>query len=301
MADAASLPDCPILNELQAAYPEARLVEVTREEYHTLVAMNGNAVDVHTAPPAEKTTYEVEPETRRSRNPRWWFHRPPPERGTVVSARVNLGSRVGVSAHGMGTGSISTDDLAVILYVLLGAVVVAVAVFYGGFILYEMMTGIGDYQYWAHYGAGAWHFTGSGRKGGMYGGRISTGLVDERNRVGLLLEAGYIDGRFRFRDGDGIMSVHGVYGLLGPTVQWAVGKGPNPTTLDAEILTGYSTANRVGLMSRATGGLSWGLGSRGRLGLQLGSTYAKIRETEGPLTTKSNFNFTVGGWMGASF
>lgn len=268
----------PLLQELRAEFPDAPMIEVTRAEFDMLMASNEDRA-------------RAEPYTQRD-----W-----PQPGTVVPAQTRVSSRVSVAAYGEGSGSIATDDLAVILYVLVGAVVIAAGVFYGGFILYEMITGRAEYDYWRKLSAGAWHFTGSGRKGGMYGGRASMGLLHEEIRVGLTLEAGYLDGRFRLRHDDRFMSVHGFYSLLGPTVHWALSKGDNPLALDVELLTGYSTANHVGLMSRAMGGLSWGLGSRWRLGVQLGSTYAKIRESEGPLTTKSDFNLTIGGWLGATF
>ena len=293
--------DSPLLRELQAEFPEARLVEVTWAEFEMLVASNRDHAVVLAQSPDKEPSQQAESETTRREDAESRDHRYSPPPGTVVPAQARVSPRVSVTAYGEGSGSIATDDLAVILYVLVGAVVIAAGVFYGGFLLYEMITGRADYQYWRNLSAGVWHFTGSGRRGGMYGGRASMGLLHEQNRVGLLLEAGYLDGRFRFRHDDGFMSVHGVYGLLGPTVHWALGKGANPVAFDVELLTGYSTANRVGLMSRAMGGLSWGLGSRWRVGVQLGSTYAKVRETEGPLTTKSDFNLTVGGWLGATF
>lgn len=296
MADAETNTNILLLEELHVHFPNARFAEVTQKEFDILVAMSDAHAAVLVEPPSEQTRPSKAPKKTNT-----FEHRPPPPRGAIVPARARVGPRTQVAVYGEGTGSIATDDLAIILYVLVGAVVIAAAVIYGGFILYEMITGTTDYRYWGSCGAGVWHFMGSGRKGGMYGGRMSLGLVGKQNRVGLLLEAGYLDGRFRFRDEDGFLTVSGTYGLLGPTVQWALGKGPNPMALDVELLTGYSTADRVGLMSRAMAGLSWGLGSRWRFGLQAGSTYAKIRESEGPLNTESDFNLTLGGWLGANF
>lgn len=293
--------DSPLLQELRAEFPGAPMVEVTWAEFEILMARNQDHAVQYAQPATEESPQNSRSETMHHASAEPYTQRDWPQPGTVVPAQTRVSSRVSLAAYGEGSGSIATDDLAVILYVLVGAVVIAAGVIYGGFILYEMITGRAEYDYWRKLSAGAWHFTGSGRKGGMYGGRASMGLLHEEIRVGLTLEAGYLDGRFRLRHDDRFMSVHGFYALLGPTVHWELGEGDNPLAFDVELLTGYSTANRVGLMSRAMGGLSWGLGSRWRLGVQLGSTYAKIRESEGPLTTKSDFNLTVGGWLGATF
>jgi len=228
MAHAAAESNSLLLAELQARFPGVRLVEVTQTEFEILLASNSDHAVILVEAPTEESPQNKESRDARAKDSTLKEHRPPPPLGTVVPARASIGSRVNITAYGSGTGSVATDDLAVILYVLIGAVVVAAAVLYGGFILYEIMAGTTEYPYWRSCAASAWHFTGSGRKGGMYGGRVSLGLLDERTRVGLLLEAGYLDGRFRFRDDDRFLTVHGAYGLLGPTVHWALREGDNP-------------------------------------------------------------------------
>lgn len=303
-ADADSSPAPTQLEELKAQFPNARFVEVTQAEFDHIMAANEQAAVMLTEPPDEPADGHPDssPAPREAVE-----HRPPPPDGAVVPARARIRTRsravphVDVAVYGHGTGSIATDDLAVILYVLAGVVVIAAAFIYGGVIIYELITGRHEYRYWRDLTVSGWYFGGAGRKGGMVGGRAGLGLIGEFNRVGLILEAGYLDGRFRFRDDVGSLSVSGLYGLLGPSVQWPLTDGPNPVSLDFELLTGYSTANQVGLMSRAMAGFSRGWGPTWRTGLMAGSTYAKIRETEGPLTTKSDFNLTIGGWLGARF
>ena len=296
------------LDALKAMFPSARFVEVSQAEYDLLLASAGGAhAVVLVDAPNEEPQAEPAPKTPEPASAVTQDHRPPPPDGAIVPARVRVSPGtartppVHAAVYGHGTGSVSTGDAAIILYVLVGVFVVGAALLYGVVIMYEMLSGNRIYEYWHDLAAGAWFFGGSGRRGGMYGARASIGIIGDFNRVGLVLEAGYLDGRFRFRDDDGFLSVSGVYGFLGPSVQWPLTDGPNPVSWDFEILTGYSSADSVGLMSRALTGFSWGLGSTWRMGIMAGSTYAKIRETEGPLNTKSDFNLTGGLHVGARF
>ncbi len=289
------------LDDLKERFPSARFVEVSLAEYELLLASADRhaVVIVDTPQGADDPPDSFTPADIDRRH---W----PPE-GSIAPAQTRIPTSsdrsrdISVAVYGQGTGSIATDDVAIILYVLVGVVVIGAALIYGGVIFYEMITGEEEYAYWSDVGAGAWFWGGSGRRGGMYGGRGSIGLIDDEVRVGLILETGYLDGRFRFRDKEEFLSVSGAYGLLGPTVQWAFTKGDNPVSVDFEILTGYSSADHVGLMSRALAGVSWGMGRTFRMGVMAGSTYAKIRETEGPLNTKSDFNLTAGGWIGVRY
>ncbi len=290
-------PEPVTLETLMALFPDARLVGVSPAEYEHLVAQaNGRAV-ILVADRKDVTNEGAQDEATDAAVE----HRPPPPAGTMVPARVRTSQRTQVAVFAEGTGSIATDDAAVILYVLVGVFVIGAALIYGGVILYEIIAGHREYEYWQDVSVSGWRFGGSGRQGGMYGVRGALGLLGEFNRVGLILESGYLDGRFRLRDDEGTMNVHGIYGLLGPSIQWPLTRSVNPVSWDFEVLTGYSSADRVGLMSRALTGFSWGMGSQWRVGVMVGSTYAKIRETEGPLNTKSDFNLTVGGWLGARF
>ena len=301
-SQAATHEDGVCLDALKARFPDARFIEVSPSEYaRQLAKANGNAVILlanGTDPSVEEET-KAEPEPKESEAAD--EHRSPPPPGAVVPARVSVGPRAHFAGFGEGTGSIATDDLAVILYVIVGAVVIAAAFLYGGLILVEILSGHRNYPLWQDIAISSWVFGGSGRRGGMYGSRATIGILGDFNRVGLVLEGGYLDGRFRLRDADGFQNVHGIYGLLGTSIQWPLTTAANPVSWDFEVLTGYSTADRVGLMSRALTGFSWGIGARWRMGIMAGSTYAKIRETEGPLRTESDFNLTGGGWFGARF
>jgi hypothetical protein len=310
------------LDELRERYPDARFVEVEPETYVRMVSQLPAAEIVPmkgqtNAPPSEARFQEAtleespvgqapvaEPDAEGAEvPPARQYH---PGDAVVVGAGQVYGGPASrtttcipwVDVSGAGQGSISSGDLATIIYVVIGVVVVGAALIYAGVIAYDLIVSGHDVPGWTVLAVSAWSFGGSGRRGGMYGGRFGGGFVGDHARVGLLLEGGYLDGRVRLRDRENLYNVYGAYGLFGPTVQWRLTDGPKPLTLDADLLTGYSTADGLGLISRATLGLSWPIGQHLRAGVAGGSTYMRIRETEGVLNTKSDFNFTGGGWIG---
>lgn len=310
---AATEADQPLtLNELRERYPDARFVEVEPDTYVRMVEQLPAAEIVPLAVTAQ--TNDVPPEVADESAdvsspadatvaPAHQVH--PGDSVIVVTGQVYgpTPSRTAacipwMDVSAVGQGSASSGDLATIIYVVIGVVVVGAALIYAGVIAYDLLVAGREVPAWTVLTMSAWSFGGSGRRGGMYGLRLGGGLVGDDARVGLLLEGGYLDGRVRLRDQAKLYNVHGAYGLFGPTVQWRLTDGRQPITVDVDLLTGYSAARGMGLISRATLGVSWPMGQHLRAGVAGGSTYMRIRETEGVLNTKSDFNFTGGGWIG---
>lgn len=204
--------------------------------------------------------------------------------------------------EGFGSFDAGSSDIAVIIFVVVGVVVVAAAFVYAGYFVYDVLSGdLEQRTGWGEAGTRARVFYGGSRSGGMYGVRFGGGFSGEYADVGLMLEGGYMHGDVAVREDETLVSVSGGYGMLGPTIRWVLEEDINPMMLDMEVLAGMTTDDDLGLVSHASIGLSWGMGSTWRMGLSLGSLYMKIRETEGPVRTPSRFNLTGGMHVGRSF
>lgn len=295
------------VDELRRMYPDAEFREVTLPEF-----------DAATSNPATRTVIVVEPPAGTDAVPAftgrvgsvsepvvapagsWRRGRPPRTRYDHERPDVVYGGDV-YCVEAFGSFDVDSREVAVVLFVVVGVVVVAAALVYTGLFVYDALTREGDFDGWLDTGAGAWFFYGGERGGGMYGARIAGGFMGESADVGLMLEAGYIHGDVAIREDNTPVSVSASYGIVGPTIRWVLDDGRNPFTFDMEVLAGVTSDDNLGLISRASAGFSWGIGPSWRMGLAVGSLYMKIRETEGPLRTKSDFNMAIGVNAGRAF
>ena len=305
------------LQELKEKYPRARFVQVSLQEFEqiysnypgrniVLVESTNNAgfqeVDVRDMESAKTngapaSILLIEPEQTQPDEPK------PPVPGRHASSRpydpyAPHDTCVGFDIF--GDIDVGSDEVAIVIFVLVGVVVVAASVLYVGYYAYDVLANGEDYEYWGDSGLRAGFLTGGDRSGGLYGLRVAGGFWGGGAMdVGLAGEVGYMDVRVAIEDQPMDVRLSGLYGLAGPCLRWVLDGSDNPVCLVLDVLAGTADDSHVGLMSKASANLSWGIGPHARLGLQIGSLYMKLNEDEGPLNTDSDFNLMLGvdvGW-----
>jgi hypothetical protein len=196
----------------------------------------------------------------------------------------------------------SSREFAIVIFVIVAAVVVVAIVAYAGVVLYDLLSGAGQYAYWWDIEAQASMLAGAGSEGGLFGAKLSTGVQDRDTRVGLVLEGGQLDARVHLdRDSDRV-DVNGAFLMGGVGIRWGIGGAPvNPAYFGMELLAGGSSADNVDLMSTARMELSFGVGSRMRVGFSLGALYLGLNPTEGILKDYDQFSTLLGVQSGFRF
>jgi hypothetical protein len=288
------------VEDLRRMYPDAELRQVDAAEFAAMTNDPGANAVVIVEPPKQGDagifTGQVDravSQPRKTVPPR--SGRPARERRYRNSSSPDVYCADVYCVDAFGSFDAGSSEIAVIVFVVVGVVVVAAAFFYAGYFAYDMLrSDTDDYTGWWETGPRARVFYGGSRSGGMYGLRVGGGFSSDNADVGLMLEGGYIHGDVAIREDDSIVSVSSGYAMMGPTIRWMLDEGRNPLMLDMEVLAGMAADKDVDLISHASIGVSWGVGSAWRMGLSLGSLYMDIKRSEGPLRTESRFNLTGG-------
>ncbi|MGA1826448.1 MAG: hypothetical protein ACMUIP_17475 [bacterium] len=197
------------------------------------------------------------------------------------------------------------DDVAAVIYVVIGFVVVGVLIIYGAKYFYDVMTGTGDYDYWWEVGASSTFFKKGNDEeilgnGSMVGIKFASGIIDQNFRMGLSGEIGYLAVKLHSLFASKFIEIDGLYGIVGPAIRFCWGN-INPHYISLEFLAGSSEHDEVGVISTARAGINWGIKEHIRLGINGGALYFNINETEGLFDKKSEFRFIGGIEVGYRF
>ena len=289
------------IDELRTRYPSTEFRQVTLDEFEAVTndpllntrvvvaPANIQGTSGSTDAPADAISTNASPAVAASP-----FDQRPSRRSRPSGEGVGLGTDTSC-LNISGSFDVGDSDVAVVLFVIVGVVVVAAVIVYTGIFLFDALTqSDNEYSVWWEVGPRAHFFFGGERQGGMYGLRLAGGFMTDSADVGLALEGGYLGGRAKVGDDDDPVDVSGSYGLLGPTVRWVLSDDPNPAMLELELLAGLGSDDNLDWLSRGAVGVSWGVGDCWRMGLSLGSLYMSVHTTEGPLTTDSSFNLAAG-------
>lgn len=213
---------------------------------------------------------------------------------------------------GDGSGGGSGKGGAVILFVVIGLFVVAFVVVASAAIVYEMVVEGKDYPGFSSLDIGFSYFnyeedTGDGLEtvegGATMALKADFGITKPgRWGVGLGAEIGNMSGVLSVAGGESY-NLTGVYGLVGPVLQFARG------IIQAELLAGTNTQREVGLMSVARLRVRIPLGGSGQaatfggpyLGLSWGAIFINLKEELGVIQDKGKFNMLWGINLGYAF
>lgn len=202
----------------------------------------------------------------------------------------------------LGGIDMPSNEGAIVIFVVIGAVVVLSVVVYAAAFIYEAALGSDEVDYWWDVEAHGALLFGKGSDGYMTGARFSSGFANHHARLGLVLEGGYLDTEIGQDSPLGPMLISSAYGMAGAGVRWMLGGYENnPTFLGVELLGGTATAEDVDLMSAARGTVSLGITENARLGFTLGALYMGLDKDEGIVQDIDNFSTMIGMQAGYRF
>lgn len=296
------------IEEVQARFPNAQIVYLPESELPRLQAeaerLNAsgpdaprlyvveNAQDLQAVPMTQPTGAVVASPNPCTSN---LSSSPGPHGGdvTVSDSPVDIAVQIVSRSHVHSGGN---DDMAVVVFVIVGFVVIYALIAYTGKYFYDAYSGYRQCPKW-------WDVTlstgvfGGDRDGYLSSLRISTGVEDDVTRIGLTGELG----RIRFNSAGSESSIDSTYWLIGPAVRWYTSAMAGTSYISAELLAGTGSSGRLGALSAARLGINFPLGERARLGFMLGALYSDVRRTEGTLTRDSETHTMFGLDFGTRF
>lgn len=204
---------------------------------------------------------------------------------------------------------LADDDVAVVIFVVIGVFIVAALIVYAGKFIYDIAVGNKKHDYWWEISPG---FTiiendtkyGYQENGYLAGLKLSTGFTDRRIQFGLTGEAGVMDLNLYFEDKKGLLELEGLYGMAGPAIRFLFNddeQTQNTSYLYLELLAGTSEHEEAGLLSVARLGLNWRIQKHLRFGIHIGSLYFDLKESESIIEEEDNFRLTGGLEFGYRF
>ena len=273
------------VENLQAMYPTSQMRQVSMDEFRALT----NAPGAHAVTVISPDSGPPSPSHRGYRSSRG--HGPSAPEPVCVDF-IDFS----------GTFDVGNDEFAVVIFVVVGVIVVAAAIVYAGFFIGSMLAGNwAEVEGWGEVCLNGSFFSGEDRSGGMYGLRFAGGFSTDTADAGLAAEVGSINGRIATRESGESVDISTAYGIIGPTIRWVFDEEGNPISIDLDLLTGVAGDDNLDLLSRASVGVSWGIGSHWRLGFGIGAMYLKVKRSEGLVNTDSDFNLVGGLQTGVRF
>ncbi|MEE8395569.1 MAG: hypothetical protein V3S29_05900 [bacterium] len=309
------------LDDLKRAFPHAEFRQVRPADLEKIARryrLEGRALVA--LPLVQTARQEEEPEERRRKNGEQQPEEPALEpEPNLPAPELNLEPFVprpqlhlSFQGSGDGSGGGSGKGGAVILFVVIGLFVIAFVVVASAAIVYEMVVEGKDYPGFFSLDIGFSYFnyeedTGDGLEtvegGATMALKADFGITKPGKwGVGLGAEIGNMSGVLSVAGGESY-NLTGVYGLVGPVLQFARG------VIQAELLAGTNTQREVGLMSVARLRVRIPLSGYGKaatfagpyLGLSWGTIFINLKEELGIVQDKGKFNMLWGINLGYAF
>ncbi|MDB5051230.1 MAG: hypothetical protein JWO30_4301 [Fibrobacteres bacterium] len=197
-----------------------------------------------------------------------------------------------------GGGGWDAHELAAVIYVVIGVVVVGAFILYGAQTLYDLATNQEDYPVFMEAGVRV-SYSGKALKdpdGGsdlyrdayLAGLRFAIGLDKPGMGLGLTVEGGYIDVRLRgISDPSRSFDFEGGYLVAGPLLRFG---GNDPFSFNLEFLNGTSDHASIGWISKSRMAVEAKVSPHTLIGAHLGAVFYDLHFLDGLGWRKGNFN-----------
>lgn len=299
-------PSAPALTlpELQAAYPDVHLHQVSMSEFQSIAHRPIQMAQVIVAPPPTPTppmTGRLGPLADEPTSSTPLTNEVIAATNAIMPAVRKAQPEVTSSSPSGGIyisdfGGIDSSEAAVVVFVVAGVVVVAAAVIYSGALLANLVLRPEETEVWADTSARTMFFSGSSQQGYMAGGALTLGLKGDGADVGVVLEGGYLDADVVTIDDQEVAVANG-YFLVGPSIRWPLDYDEEAAVFEAELLAG--SGSEYDLISRASFAFTWSILGPWRAGLRAGALYLDVKEEDGPVW-KAGEDFNLLGGLETS-
>ena len=268
--------------EILEAYPDARIVHVSPEEYPQLAAdlqqrgyqPSDNATRPATAPKDKPKQDDCAGQQEAS--------------GDTSRFNVNL------NMNGGGNGK----DAAVV-FVIIGTVVIVVWVLYVFKYLFDLARGMRPCNGWFELSTGSDTLgVDDGERADFTSVRFATGFRDKGVSAGIGVELGHSD---IYLPTIYPQPISGSYWMLGPMLKFNITQSENASAVQMNFLAGNTEHEAVSFIAKATIGIHLGIAEHMRLGFDWGAMKIDVQGDEGLVTQHDNYFILHGVTLGYRF
>jgi len=269
----------PVLSGAKARELYAQLRDVNDPEDHKV---EGTTED-------SRLDWEKSPEPREQRRTSYspessGAYRSPVRFDLSGFYRFNLGSR--------------NDELAGVIFVMIGLVVVFAFVAYAGAYVYHWAAHGLRRSGWYSLGLGAYGFGNSKEWGGLQAARFGLGIKDLGLEWGLGAELGRINSTLALEKDGSKLEVNGGYGAAGPMLVY---RPQANQRFFLEFLAGTSEHKEVHLLAKAMVGANWQSDEGWYFGVNTGTLMVSLKSSLGYIRNKNPYNWLTGLELGYTF
>ena len=275
----------PAIEALKRKYPHATIKLVTVEEYAIIKQkLTSSGVELNELPGSYlvASNFDKEDETADTRE-----EKPEPEKESSSYQRSPISS---VDFDLIISGSGSSDDAAVIIFIAIAVFAVVALAFYAGKFIYDVASKKGDrYGYWFETSFISSAIMSNVEEGSLFGIKVTTGFKDASTHVGLAVDMGSLDVKLDLENKEEL-AVKGGYVVIGPTIRWHFSTHQESTYYHIDLLAGTTEHKEVGVLSVARTGFNFAIYKNLRSGISIGSMLLNLKESEGLIRKDNNFN-----------
>lgn len=283
--------------DIQARYPNARIIHVAPENYSQLaqsLQQQGYYI-------ANKLPADADPQTDEVT--------PPPynpavtndcgDRNAPSAGDESLRVMVDFSSDMMRSGSNGNRDAAVVVFVIIGTVLIVVWALYVFKYIYDVAAGFTPCGKWTDISLVRSSISSSTQQHADFVGlRYMTGFRDGATEFGISAEIGQSD--ILLAD-LGQPEMKGSYWFLGPVLRWRLSHSNNPSYFQMNFLAGSTEHDAMGTIAQANLGLQFGLGENFKLGVSWGALNINLKNTQGIVSERDQYYYLYGVNMGYQF
>lgn len=284
-------PSYQTVEQIRKAYPHARVVAVSPDEYRAYRQLYAqNSVEVKT--PEETQTRPIS--QRQAYDPCWQEPQTYQDSSSSNATYVQDGGLPRLNFTGGGG---KADKEFLIVVAVIGVVVVAALFVYSIAYLYQVAAQGFDCKVWNEMGYRYSHITDRTdsqiRDGDMSGLYYSVGYKIPIGVMGLTGEIGYHDFSLQVLQTSATKNYNGTYFLAGPSFSFPFGSVQSHA-FQVELLAGTSTEKDIGLMSTLRFGADLRITPNFSLGLNLGAALVDIKGFDNYIKDSDHLNYLSG-------
>ena len=284
--------------ELFEKYPDAKVIRISPEEYKDLEkTLRERGYAQSDTIPLQLAQNNVG--TEQTNSNKLELKDDCLERADEHAADGSLRVMVEITDDMLSVGNDSSSEMAAVVFVIVGTIVVIVWALYIFKFLYDISVGNSSCGHWSELtmvtsAAG----TGVKQHARFAGLRYAMGFREGSLDAGISFELGQTD---ILLSEAGILELKGGYMFLGPVLRWRLSRGNNPNYFQMNFVAGTTKHEEVGLLAKANLGVLIGIGKSLQLGFNWGAMNIKLNDNQGLVAEHSQYYYLYGFSMGFNF
>lgn len=284
------------INKIKQRYPNAEIRFITPEEAK-IIQQNNNIILAENSQvvinPQSSSTYNLEKSNTnkcdRNTQKEVSHSQSTPITDNLLSNSIDF----------LDSTNAGSDDLALIIFVVIGLVITIFLVIYTMKFFYDAISRE-DLCFWWSLNTHANAIISSNDKGHLNGIKLSSGFIEDKVNVGISADLGHINAELEL-DNNTKHKVRGNYLMFGPSIRFYSYAHEDSNYLAFDLLVGSVDYKEKNILSYARAAYNFSINQHLRMGFSIGSLYLDLDDKKDLIRKDNSFNLTAGVDVGYKF